>query len=132
MLAAFIFPVMLISCGKDKPGENSGSAAVPKFETITMEEALSRMKAEKNFILLDVRHEEEFAEGHIPGAILLSNEKITPEKTGTLLKDKQQQIYVYCRSGRRSMDAAGKLSALGYEKVTNIGGILDYKGTQEK
>jgi len=131
LIALFFIPAIMISCGKDKPAENRETAE-PKFETITMEEAMARMKTEKNFILLDVRRAEEFSEGHIPNAILLSNEKINPKKTETLLKDKQQQIYVYCRSGKRSKEAAGKLAALGYEKVTDIGGILDYKGKQEK
>jgi len=132
LLSVFIVSVLMISCGKDNPAEHAGKNSVPEFETITMEEAMSRMKNEKNFILLDVRHEEEFSEGHIPGAVLLSNEKISPEKTDSILKDRQQQIYVYCRSGRRSRNAAEKLAAYGYKKVTNIGGILDYKGPQEK
>ncbi len=132
LLSVFLVSVLMISCGKDNSADNGKNNSVPEFETITMEEAMSRMKNEKDFILLDVRREEEFSEGHIPGAVLLSNEKISPEKTDSILKDREQQVYVYCRSGRRSRNAAEKLAAYGYKKVTNIGGILDYKGPQEK
>ena len=74
-------------------------------------------------IVLDVRTEAEFAEAHIPGAQLLTNETITEAPAGI---PKDAQLLVYCRSGRRSAEAAQKLLALGYEHVYDFGGIIDW------
>lgn len=78
---------------------------------------------------MDVRTSDEYAEGHIPGAIHIVNEEI--KDTPRELPDKDQLIYVYCRSGRRSKEAAQKLHYLGYKNVIEIGGIPDYKGETE-
>lgn len=64
-----------------------------------------------NYIILDVRRPDEYAEGHIPGAINLANEEII-DKEPELLPDKKQTIYVYCRSGNRSKQAAEKLAEM--------------------
>ena len=82
-------------------------------------------------ILLDVRTEEEYATGHIPGAICISNDEIG-EKADAMLPDKEQMIYVYCRSGNRSQQAAQALCDLGYTNVTEMGGIIDWTGETEK
>ena len=86
----------------------------------------------KDFILLDVRTLEEYADGHIPGALQLTNETFTKQDAENLLKDKTQTIYVYCRSGRRSKQSSQKLVDFGYTNVIEIGGILDYSGVVEK
>lgn len=97
------------------------------YRQITMDEAMDIMAEEKNYIILDVRRVDEYSAGHIPGAINLPNESISrfdiPE-----LPDKGQLILVYCRSGRRSKEAAEKLVALGYTNVVEFGGILDWTG----
>ena len=83
------------------------------------------------YLILDVRRADEFAEGHIPGAVNVANEDIRstePEE----LPDKDQVIYVYCRSGRRSKEAAAKLAELGYTNIVECGGILDWTGDVEK
>ena len=90
------------------------------------------MEADKNFILLDVRRPDEFAAGHIPGAVLLVNETMTMENTAEVFPDKSQRIYVYCRSGRRSKEASQKLVEWGYSAVIEIGGIIEYTGEIEK
>ena len=74
---------------------------------------------------------DEFAEGHIPGAINVANEDIGAEQPAELL-DLDQVIFVYCRSGRRSKEASAKLAALGYTNIYEFGGILDWDGEIEK
>ena len=102
------------------------------FKSVTMEEGLKLMASDKDFILLDVRTLEEYADGHIPGALQLTNETFTKQDAENLLKDKTQTIYVYCRSGRRSKQSSQKLVDFGYTNVIEIGGILDYSGVVEK
>lgn len=100
------------------------------FQQISMDAAITQMAEEDNSILLDVRTPEEFADGHIPGAINIPNESIG-ENDITELPDKEQRIYVYCRSGNRSKQASAKLVNLGYTNVIEIGGIIDYHGEIE-
>ena len=108
-----------------------GSASFESsFQQISMDAAITQMAEEDNFILLDVRTPEEFADGHIPGAINIPNESIG-ENDITELPDKEQRIYVYCRSGNRSKQASAKLVNLGYTNVVEIGGIIDYHGEIE-
>ena len=89
-------------------------------------------KENENAVLLDVRRPEEYQMGHIPGAVLLTNETMTAEKAANLIPSKNTEVFVYCRSGRRSKEASKKLCDYGYEKVVEIGGILDYSGQMEK
>ena len=101
------------------------------YTSITMEEAKEIFKSSGNYIILDVRRADEFAAGHIPNAVNLANE--TLESTALqALPDKQQTIYVYCRSGKRSRQAAAKLAAMGYTHIIEFGGILDWTGKIEK
>ena len=89
-------------------------------------------KENENAVLLDVRRPEEYQTGHIPGAVLLTNETMTAEKAANLIPSKNTEVFVYCRSGRRSKEASKKLCDYGYEKVVEIGGILDYSDQMEK
>ena len=91
---------------------------------ITAEEAKAIMDSEKGYIILDVRERDEYAAGHIPGAILIPYTQIE-EKADEMLPDKDQLILVYCRSGRRSKIAAEALVKLGYTNIKEFGGILD-------
>jgi len=97
------------------------------YRQITMEEAVTLMAQEKDYIILDVRRPDEFAVGHIPNAINVPNETIG-ESEISALPDKGQLIMVYCRSGRRSKEAAEKLIRLGYTNIVEFGGIIDWKG----
>ena len=97
------------------------------YRQITQEEALRILDEETDYILLDVRTGEEYDEEHIPGAINIDNEDIGTDAL-TELPDKDQLILVYCRSGRRSKEAAEKLAALGYTQVVEFGGILTWPG----
>lgn len=100
------------------------------YSQISMDEAVAMMAQESDYIILDVRRPDEFAEGHIPGAINVANESIGTEEISEL-PDKDQLIMVYCRSGRRSKEAAEKLVALGYTNIVEFGGILDWTGEVE-
>jgi len=102
------------------------------FKSVSMNEGLKLMANDKDFILLDVRTPDEYVDGHIPGAIQLTNETFTKQDAENLLKDKNQTIYVYCRSGRRSKQSSQKLVDFGYTNVIEIGGILDYSGVIER
>lgn len=102
------------------------------YKSVSMDEGLKMMADSSGYILLDVRRPDEFASGHIPGAVLFTNELMTKASAEKLLPNKNQRIYVYCRSGRRSKEASQKLVDYGYSNVIEIGGILDYKGVIEK
>ena len=97
------------------------------YRQITMDEAVDMMAQESDYIILDVRRPDEFAEGHIPNAINVPNETIGTAEISEL-PDKNQLIMVYCRSGRRSKEASAKLVKLGYTNIVEFGGILDWKG----
>ena len=108
----------------------SGCGAVSAEKTyrqITMEEAVTMMEEETEYIILDVRTAEEYNEKHIPGAINIANESIGTEDIPEL-PDKDQLILVYCRSGNRSKQASEKLVKLGYTNIVEIGGINSWPG----
>ena len=97
------------------------------YRQITQEEARRIMEAETDCVILDVRTPEEYAEGHIPGGINIDNGDIGTDEIPEL-PDRDQLILVYCRSGRRSKEAAEKLAALGYSQVLEFGGIMNWTG----
>ena len=120
-LVFLLLAVMLLTaCGQDK--ENDQGAV---YMNITAEEAKQIMDTEEGYIILDVRTQEEYDEGHIPGAIVISHEEIA-EKAEEVLTDKDQLILVYCRSGRRSKIASEALVELGYTNIKEFGGIIDW------
>ena len=118
--------MMLTACGQDK--ENDQGAV---YVNITAEEAKQIMDTEEGYIILDVREQDEYDAGHIPGAIVISHEEIA-EKAEEVLPDKNQLILVYCRSGRRSKIAAEALEELGYTNIKEFGGIIDWPYEVEK
>ena len=99
------------------------------YKQISMDEAKQIFESgtEDSYLILDVRRADEFAAGHIPGAVNVANESIG-EEPPVELPDKNQTIYVYCRSGNRSKQAAGKLATLGYTSIVEFGGILEWTG----
>lgn len=90
---------------------------------ITAEEAKEIMDTQTGYVILDVRTQEEYDEKHIPGAILIPDYEIR-DRAENVLTDKAQTILVYCRSGRRSKNAAQALAELGYTDVREFGGII--------
>ena len=95
------------------------------YMNITAEEAKVLMESETGYIILDVREQDEYDAGHIPGAILIPYTQID-RKAEDMLPDLDQLILVYCRSGRRSKIAAEALVELGYTNIKEFGGILDW------
>jgi len=100
------------------------------YVQISGEEAMTMMAEQEDYVILDVRTPEEFAEKHIVGAICISNEEIGEEPIEEL-PDLDQLILVYCRSGNRSKQASEKLVKLGYTNVYEFGGIIDWTGDVE-
>ncbi|MBE6780096.1 MAG: rhodanese-like domain-containing protein [Ruminococcaceae bacterium] len=103
-------------------GENGKSST---YEQITAEQAKAIMDTETDYIIIDARTEEEFAEGHIENAILIPEYEIK-DRAEKELPDKDALILVYCRSGRRSKIASEELVKLGYTNVKEFGGIIDW------
>ena len=88
------------------------------------------MEKDDGHIIIDVRRQDEFVTGHIPGAVCIPNESIGKEKPEEL-PDTDQIILVYCRSGNRSKQASQKLFDMGYTNVYEFGGIIDWTGETE-
>ena len=103
------------------------AAEAEGYTRITMEDAKWYMSERDDFTIVDVRTPSEFREGHIPNAINVPNENIGNTELRQL-PDKDRKLLVYCRSGRRSKEAAEKLAKLGYTKVMEFGGIIDWDG----
>ena len=103
------------------------TAEAEGYTRITMEDAKWYMSERDDFTIVDVRTPSEFREGHIPNAINVPNENIGNTELRQL-PDKDRKLLVYCRSGRRSKEAAEKLAKLGYTKVMEFGGIIDWDG----
>ena len=106
-------------------GQNQG------YEQISVEEAKQIMDTEENYVILDVRTEEEYFLGHIPGAVLIPDYEIG-DRAEAELKDKDQLILVYCRSGNRSKNASAELAEMGYTNVKEFGGINDWPYQQTR
>ena len=96
-------------------------------QTMTTQELQNKLNAKENFVLLDVRTQEEYNAGYIAGAILLPYDEIN-EKATIVLPDKEKEIVLYCRSGRRSAIAKKSLLDLGYQKVVDFGGVKRWEG----
>ena len=119
--------IMIITCTTIFYGCTSGGETKTEnsYEQISPAEAKSIMDERDDYVILDVRTQEEFDESHIDGAILIPDYEIAT-KAESVLKDKNQLILVYCRSGRRSKLAASDLVTLGYSNVKEFGGIIDW------
>ena len=119
--------LVFASCsGKATESDKKGEAEKNMYQSITQEKAKEIMDGGGDYVILDVREQSEFDEGHISGAILIPYTEIE-ERAENELSDKDETILVYCRSGRRSKIAAEKLSELGYTNVLEFGGIIDWE-----
>lgn len=98
---------------------------------VSYEELQQKLTDKAPIVLLDVRTQEEFDNGHIPGALLLPYDEID-QKAAQLLPEKEKEIIIYCRSGRRSAIAKDSLEALGYTNVKDFGGMNRWQGQVEK
>ena len=120
-LIPFLLSLLLLA-GCAAPVDSEAS-----YQQISMDEAIAIMESESDYMILDVRTTEEFADKHIPDAINIPNETIGTEEIPEL-PDKDQLILVYCRSGNRSKQASDKLVGLGYTNIVEFGGINDWPG----
>ena len=142
-IISILLCILLTACGNDSSIGIIGGADGPTsiivsekgekamYEQITAEEAKKIMDSGEEHIILDTREQDEFDEGHIPGAILIPYTEIE-NKAEAMLPDKDKLILVYCRSGRRSKIAAESLSKLGYTNVKEFGGMIDWTYEIEK
>ena len=104
-----------------------GDGMVRTYTHISQDEAMEMMAKEDGHVVVDVRRQDEYDAGHIPGAILIPNESIGTEQPKEL-PDLDQIILIYCRSGNRSKQAAQKLFDMGYTRIFEFGGINTWKG----
>lgn len=120
-LLLIIFTMLFFTaCGQAKE-----SVQGVGYVNITAQQAKEIMDTQAGYVILDARTQEEYDEKHIPGAILIPYDEVL-EKAEGVLTDKDQQILVYCRSGRRSKLAAEDLVKLGYTNIKEFGGIIDW------
>ncbi len=108
-------------------GAVPGARAEGGYTRIDRETARRMMEADDGHAVVDVRRQDEYDAGHIPGAILIPNESIDTERPEEL-PDLNQIILIYCRSGNRSKQAAQKLFDMGYTNIYEFGGIIDWTG----
>ena len=142
-IISILLCILLSACEEDKSIGIIGGADGPTsiivtekgekamYEQITTEEAKRIIDSGVEHIILDTREQDEFDEGHIPGAILIPYTEIE-NRAEEMLPDKDKLILVYCRSGRRSKIASEALSKLGYTNVKEFGGIIDWPYDVEK
>ena len=119
---------------KNTTSNNSTTTTAAKTNEIrhvSMDDIVKIMDENKDYVIVDVRTPDEYKEGHIPNAINIPNETIN-ETVYNKLKDKNQLILIYCRSGSRSRQAAYKMQKLGYTNLVDFGGIINWKGKIEK
>ena len=123
LLAASL--ALLSGCALSKAKEDKADMTdKAAYQKISAEEAYEMM-ASQEVVVVDVRTREEYDGGHIENAVLVPNESIGSEMPEAL-PDKEATLLVYCRSGRRSKDAAQKLLKLGYQSVYDFGGVIDW------
>ncbi len=123
LLFAVVFSAA--ACGTENDSSTDTDEPNTEYVSLTAEEAKKMMDEEENYVILDVRTEEEFNEEHIPGAVLIPDYEIE-SRAEEVLTDKEQLIFVYCRSGNRSKKASDALAKLGYTNVKEFGGIIDW------
>lgn len=112
--------LLLAGCGAPKQQS-------PGYRQVSTEEAVTIMSEESDYLILDVRTQQEYAQGHIPCALCIPNETISTRPIPEL-PDKGQLILIYCRSGNRSRQAAQKLADQGYTNIVEFGGINTWTG----
>ena len=115
--------MLLTGCG--------GTAVENTYQQITQEEAKAMMDTQE-VIILDVREQDEFDAGHIPGAVLLPVGSISDETAAAVIPEMDSIVLVYCRSGNRSKTASSALAELGYTNVYEFGGINTWLYEVEK
>lgn len=127
---ALVLVLCLTGCNAGISKE-SATTVMTGYKQISQDEAKEMMTRDDGHIIVDVRRQDEYDAGHIPGAILIPNESIDKERPKEL-PDLDQIILVYCRSGRRSKEASEKLAKMGYTNIYEFGGIITWPGETVK
>ena len=115
MIPLLLSLLLLAGCGGNTASESA-------YRQITQEEAKEMMDSQE-VVILDVREQDEYDGGHIPGAVLLPVGTINEETAAGVIPDKDSTVLVYCRSGNRSKTASSALADLGYTNIYEFGGI---------
>ena len=137
---ALALSIMLLAglgagCAADADGmQSDGAAEAPSVAEVEGESVVQKVSAEEahemmtsnEVVVLDVRTPEEYAERHIVNARLLTLDTIDEATAAEVAPDKEAPVFVYCRSGVRSAEAARKLEALGYQEIYDFGGIMSW------
>ena len=119
ILPLFLLLLLLLTgCG----GTTSNASSESSYQQISQEEAKEMMDTQ-DVIILDVREQDEYDSGHIPGAVLLPVGTIDEETAAEVIPEKDSTVLVYCRSGNRSKTASSALVELGYTNIYEFGGI---------
>ena len=116
----------LLAVGLTGCGGANGAGKSASYQQITAEEAKSMMEEQADAVVLDVREQDEYDGGHIPGAVLLPVGTINEDTAAAVIPEKDTAVLVYCRSGRRSFQAAQLLEEYGYEHIYDIGGLVGW------
>ena len=123
--ALIILCLTLAGCGRAKAQSDGNVAPETQYRRITPAQAQGMMSELNDYILLDVRTQEEYRERRIYGAVLIPDSELV-KRVEKELTDKNSVILVYCRSGRRSENAARTLLKMGYANVYDFGGIMNW------
>ena len=123
---SILFCLFFTSCANESVKDADDNGENMMYEQISAEDAKEIMDSGEDRIILDVREQDEYNEGHISNAILVPYTEIE-NKAEEILPDKDKLILVYCRSGRRSKIAAESLVKMGYTNVKEFGGIIDWQ-----
>ena len=113
MIPLLLSLLLLTGCGED---------SADGYQQISQEEAKAMMDTQV-VIILDVREQDEYDSGHIPGAVLLPVGTIDETTAAEVIPEKDSTVLVYCRSGTRSKTASAALAELGYTNIYEFGGI---------
>ena len=125
MKKLFLFLLFLIGVTLSACSSSSDSV----IQTVDSKTAIQMMKESDNYLIVDVRTSQEFDSGHIENAINIDNNLIQKANQPLAqLPDTDQTIFIYCRSGNRSSQAAKKLESLGYTSIIDFGGIQNWDG----
>ena len=128
LIPALAALLLLTGCAHaPAPQQAAEDSTKPSWVQIDQETAKRMMEADDGHVIVDVRRQDEYDAGHIPGAVLIPNESIVDERPSEL-PDLEQVILIYCRSGNRSKQAAQKLADLGYLNIYEFGGITTWTG----
>ena len=125
LIPAILMIALLAGCFSGQIMDGPGM--VNSYKRIDQETAKQMMAQDDGHVIVDVRRQDEYDAGHIPGAILIPNESIGTERPQAL-PDLSQIILIYCRSGNRSKQAAQKLFDMGYTRLYEFGGIITWTG----